>query len=151
MFIDLLTAASVFVHAMVGCCAHADHGVIGGCCEPTAAVSEAVEDCCPTGHGHSSVGHLLVAANAFHAIPSQQPERHAPHQCRHADCKGSLSEIRKSDGSVRLLSVGALLADRCVGGGAIAVEQQGPSLLGPYASAHKMPLRAHLAKSVLLL
>jgi len=133
-FVHLLTVAAIFVHATMGCCAHEAHS--------TEATSGQPSDCCGCEHSRSGQdGHS-----------SQQP---VPHECSHTDCNWPAPEVRNCVDLILLDAllnsaentqwISALSFDFVLGKGGYS------SALLPDVSLHTVPLRAHLAKCVLLI
>lgn len=87
-FFAFLTAASVLLHATVGCCAHEVHGeTLGGC---THHAHEAHSGDTSDSHGvaDSSIAELGMGA-------CDHPSHEAPHGCDHGDCDWPAPELRQ--------------------------------------------------------
>jgi len=138
-FVHLLTVAAIFVHATMGCCAHEAHSMEAASCQPSA--------CCGCEHSGSDQEGLQQDDHS-----SQQP---VPHECSHTDCNWPAPEVRNCVDLVLLDAllnptentqwISALSFDFVLGKGGYS------SALLPDVSLHTVPLRAHLAKCVLLI
>ncbi len=130
LLVHLLTAATIFVHATVGCCAHKAH-----------EVSRTSGECCCKHADHEHDGDGL----------SQELPQPAPQECNHTDCKWPAPKMRNHDDLLLLSSTGILpLASSS---SHLYVLYNGLEYLGllPDASWRTLPVRAHLAKCVLLI
>ncbi|NOY41479.1 MAG: hypothetical protein GXP26_06545 [Planctomycetes bacterium] len=141
-FIHMLTVVAVLVHSTLGCCAHQAHDTSDTCCEPS--------DCCGSEHCGSEQDSLK---HADHSDKSQSKESRptVPHECSHASCKFSVPESRSCADLMSLDAANSIQWTSTVS--FVFVLGNGidsPNLL-PDISRHTMPVRTHLAKSVLLI
>jgi len=139
-FVHLLTAAAIFVHATMGCCAHTAHG--------TNVSNYQSSDCC--GCEHQGCGQEKGLVQGDH--PSEQP---VPHECSHTNCKWPAPEVRNCMDlvslDVLLNSTGSLSWFANVSFALVSGNGVDSLMLLPASSLHTVPLRAHLAKCVLLI
>jgi hypothetical protein len=142
--VSIVTAASVLVHAALGCCAHHAHGGLVGCCSQRTVEPEpeAVHHhCCK--HKHPAASQELVADH------DQTEPTPAPHKtCDEGRCNAVLAS-KTSHSNVTL----AAATSPCVACRGIAITTVNPVVTADYASLqHDLgpPLRAHLCYCVLL-
>jgi hypothetical protein len=146
-FIRLLTATAVLVHATVGCCAHEAHSVHGEC-------SESI--CCHDidNHGHSVEGELQAGCSTTLALISDnehKSEQPVPHDCCRDKCKWTDSEARDNFDFVLSGFTGNAACSLIASHGLPQVNRSALILLSRNSSLCTAPVRAHLAKCVLLI
>jgi hypothetical protein len=140
---SIVTAASVLVHAVLGCCAHHAHGGHVACCVSevtTESPEHSHRHCC--NHKHRSTPQESVA----------DPDESTPTPAPHKTCDGSRCTavlVNKTIDSQATLSATSPLAIS----GEIPKTTVTPAISADYASLqHDLgpPLRAHLCYCVLL-
>jgi hypothetical protein len=141
--VSILTAASVLVHAVLGCCAHHAHGGQIACCSLKTAAQQpdAVHHhCCK--HKHNSTSHEALADD----------DESAPSPAPHKTCDGSrCTAVLISKTSDSHVTLAASLPFVAYSG--IAKVTVRPVVSADYASLqHDLgpPLRSHLCYCVLL-
>ncbi len=160
--VHLLTAAAIFVHATLGCCAHEAHGarVAGGKPSDCCSAERANLECASLEHaGHANESHPLEAglstrvpcpvalqSGITFGYPSQQP---VPHSCSHGNCKWSSPEAQNCVDVILLDSTGEISWSPTFALEFLMVHGSAPAVL-TFLSPHAVPVRAHLAKCVLL-
>ncbi len=136
MLLQLLTAAAIFVHATLGCCAHGAHEVSQVEAEPSTCG-------CHCQHHHSPQDDL--------SEESEESPEPVPHECNHTDCKWPAPETRNHDDLLTLDLTGILPSTST----AILTFSLGNGFdffrLSPEASLPAPPVRAHLAHCVFLI
>jgi len=162
--VHLLTAATIFVHATMGCCAHEAHDAIQG------TSGEPSTSCCcehdthgqgTHGQGtHGQGAHEQGAHEHDGGGLSQELPQPAPHECSHTDCTWPAPEVRNSGDFFSLDFAGIVpwpLSGSRVSSSELFVLGNGlgngfnfPGLL-PNAFLRILPVRSHLAKCVLLI
>jgi len=152
-FLHLLTAAAIFVHATLGCCAHESHEVgsaVGNpsdcrSCElhssPQASPQASPQD----DHDHADLSQELQRL-------SQESQQPASHQCSHADCKWLQTnvDLLTLDFAGFLPSTVTALLAFSLNNGSLGDGFNFSHLL-PDASMSMLPVRLHLAHCVLLI
>ena len=93
MLLHLLTAAAIFVHATLGCCAHEAH-------EVSETISEPSTCSCHCEHHHSPQDDLSEESG-------ESPEP-VPHECNHTNCEWPAPETRNDDDLLTLDFTGIL-------------------------------------------
>lgn len=144
-FIRILTAAAIFVHSIVGCCAHEGHSTDSQVCGhaltsascdhehhlPITHQADTPQDDCPLGHNSND---------------------ETPQDCHHGTCEWPAPEARQSD---ELLVAGFDLGLCCYFDTSvdrlISVGCDSCSCPAFIASLHPLPVRAHLAYCVILI
>ncbi len=147
-FVRLLTAFSILVHATVGCCAHEACEMLGQDCEHL--VGHDIHEC----HGHACESENQSACSSSLGQSSdhdEYPQQGAPHECSHADCEWPIPEVRTSVDQMLLCLTGS--APQAISAPLVILLGDGHAtlVLTPTLSPHTAPLRAHLAKCVLLI
>lgn len=145
-FIRVLTAATVLVHATVGCCAHESHWGDEACGHVV----------CDAGgnHDHSSkvglnsASPLALEMGWDFSHKSGQP---APHECCHENCTWSAPEARDSVDLMLLSFAGSIQWSLNTSVVFLLTEGIDSSVLTPHFSPHLAQVRAHLIKCVLLI
>jgi len=161
-FVHLLTAAAILVHATMGCCAHESHDTESHdtsetCCEQSSSCDSEHDD--HEHANHSTISHSknslppkeassVQGLSCTAGYQSQQPE---PHECSHAGCSLSAPEVR-SCADLMLLNFAGTIQWTATAPPVffLNIGIDSPHLL-PDFSLHTVPLRTHLAKSVLLI
>lgn len=143
-FFAFLTAASVLLHATVGCCAHEAHGeTLGGC---THHAHEAHSGDTSDSHGvaESSIAELGTAA-------CDHPSHEAPHGCDHGDCDWPAPELRQATDalSASLVASFSWMVAPVPVEVAPSAQKYGTWLAGETSLA--LPVRTHVAHCVFLI
>ncbi len=132
-FIPILTAAMTLSHAVLGCCAHAVQGV--GCCDKVLGVFS-------DHHQHES----LHFCDQHEPLDQRAPGR--GHECCRVKCQW-LAPVTFSDLSHELLWYSTIFdEDQIAGSGS---SHSLLSVASPADSLFALPVRSHLALSVLLI
>jgi len=142
--VHLFTAATIFVHATMGCCAHEVH--------EASQTSGGTSSCCDCEHADQGADQRYGSERHDLADLQQELPQPVSQGCDHTDCKWPAPEVRDSDTSPCsagifpwVLSSSQASSLFVLGSGLDFTK------LLPDASWHTMPVRAHLANCVLLL
>ncbi|MCA9230693.1 MAG: hypothetical protein KDA57_08575 [Planctomycetales bacterium] len=148
-FTRLFTAAAVLVHAIAGCCAHDGES----CCEAWVGQATCLQraglEQCSKGHGRMAEHH--VEDHAAGAGTESEHENPSHHGCHYAKCSWTVPELRTSE-SLLDLNITARVdwSLPCYSDGQL-IEGRDGSIGIAKLSLPALPLRAHLAKCVLLI
>lgn len=149
-FVRLLTIVAVLVHSTLGCCAHQAHSKSDTCCEPS--------DCCGSEHCGSEQEGLEHASHSDKSHSQEQllkggcqSQQTVPHECSHASCKFSVPESRSSADLMSLDAANSIQWTSTASFVFVLGNGIDSLILLPDISLHTMPVRSHLAKSVLLI
>ena len=142
MLLHLLTAAAIFVHATLGCCAHETHDVRVEKNEPS--------DCgCCCHHHHPEQSH------SEQSDPAEESPEPVPHECNHADCSWPAPEARTDIDLLTLDLTGIVPSTSTLSLASILGSLHGNEFnfsgLSPNHSLHTLSVRAHLAHCILLI
>ncbi len=153
--VHFLTIAAVLVHSTLGCCAHQAHSASGACCEPSDCCDS---EPCDSGGCDSGQGGLEHANHSAKSLSQKQllnggyqTQPTVPRECDHASCEFSVPEAR-SCANLRLLAAANSVqwTSRTSLVSVLGNGFDSPILLNDIP-LHAMPVRTHLAKSVLLI
>jgi len=158
-FLHLLTAAAIFVHATLGCCAHQSHQ--GNNTSNTAPSN----DSCGTkhcDHQHSkelpslevgSIAQTLCHASLNEGVntPEIQAQRPESQECSHANCFWPFPEARTNTDLILLLTDGISQCDLTTSHASTLGNAIGTSNVLPDISTHNLSVRSHLVMRVLLI
>ena len=134
MLLHFLTAAAIFMHATLGCCAHGSHEVGPVDDEPSSNC------CCHCEHHHSPQDDL-----------SEESPQPVPHECNHTDCEWPAPETRNPD-DLFTLDLAGILPSTSTSTFAFPLGNGfNLSRLSSEASLPALPVRAHLANCVFLI
>lgn len=134
--IAILISANVLAHAVLGCCSHTVH--FAACHEPAAATSD-----------HSK--HQASHSHHHHGHDGAPPCDHAPgedHDCRHSQCQWLASTVGIDLEFASPFHAISIVSDDTSNLLAVIATQ---SLTALAESAPPLPMRSHLALSVLLI
>ena len=143
-FFAFLTAASVLLHATVGCCAHEAHAATSDECAHhlhEASAGEGGESHCT---GESSIAELGTAA-------CDHPSHEAPHGCDHGDCDWPAPELRQATDVLSaslMASFSWMVAPRTV---EAAPSSQKYGTWSARETSLTLPVRTHVAHCVFLI
>ena len=133
MLLHLLTAAAIFVHATLGCCAHEAHAVSKTNNEPSTCG-------CHCEHHHSPQDDL-----------SKESPEPVPHECSHTDCKWPAPETRTDTDLLTRDFAGFVPSTATISLASVLGNELDFSALSPHNALHPLPVRAHLAHCVFLI
>lgn len=143
-FFTFLTAASVLLHATVGCCAHEAHGEALGGCAYHAHEAHSDDSSASPSVSESSIAELGTAA-------CDHPSNEAPHGCDHGDCDWPAPELRQATDALSA----SLVASLSWMVAPLPVEAAPSTLKYGAWSAHEtsltLPVRTHVAHCVFLI
>ena len=162
---QIVTAAALLMHSMLGCCTHEAHGASGGCCGATHSNissensendSVAKHSDCPfckspnmAADGKTSNDESSSPVECRSSSDSHEPS--TPHECRHSSCKSIAPRGEDHADYLTLHFIDALTFSSEVPFASLQEERGGLSRLTPFASPHTLPVRRHLAKLVFLI
>ena len=145
--VHVFTAFAIFLHATVGCCAHGEHAVQGMC-------SKHVDSHDSENHNHAIEEELLADSLADLAIKSvcgHESGQPVPHECCRDKCKWTGSAERDNFDFMLSDLTDCTLCSLVASHVFPQAYGSDTSLFTLNFSLYAMPVRAHLAKCVLLI